>query len=609
MFFGRFFIKVPVLALAGALAQKKIVPTGAGTLPTHTPLFVAMLVGVIIIVGALTFIPALALGPSSSSCSRKRMRTMTPPSQHTSAGSRASRSSTRRSSRRAVVDSFRKLDPRHQVRNPVMFVVEVGSLMTTGLFVQALAGSWARHRPGSSSRSPSGSGSPCSSRTSPRRWPRAAARRRPTRSASRARTSRPSRSRRRAATPRPSAVAASQLRKGDLVLVRSGRLRFPATARSSKASPRSTRAPSPARARPSSARAAATAAPSPAARASCPTGSSSASRPIPGETFLDRMIAMVEGAKRQKTPNEIALDILLAALTIIFLLATVTLLPFSLYSVARGRQGRAHHHHGAGRAPRLPHSDDHRRPAVRHRHRGHGPHDPGERHRDERARGRGGRRRRRAAARQDRHDHARQPPGDGVPPGPGRAPSEELADAAQLSSLADETPEGRSIVVLAKEKYGIRERDVHALKRHVRPVHGADAHERRRPRRTARSARARPTRSRPTCRPRAARSRPRCARHVEAISKQGGTPLVVAEGRDVARRHRAQGHRQGRHQGALRRAPPHGHQDRHDHRRQPADRRRDRGRGGRRRLPRPGHAGDEARRSSASTRRAGASSP
>ncbi len=63
MFFGRFFIKVPVLALAGSLAQKKIVPTGEGTLPTHTPLFVAMLVGVIVIVGALTFIPSLALGP------------------------------------------------------------------------------------------------------------------------------------------------------------------------------------------------------------------------------------------------------------------------------------------------------------------------------------------------------------------------------------------------------------------------------------------------------------------------------------------------------------------------------------------------------------------
>jgi K+-transporting ATPase ATPase A chain len=63
MFCGRFFVKVPVLALAGALAKKKLVPRSAGTLPTHTPLFVAMLVGVVILVGALTFIPALALGP------------------------------------------------------------------------------------------------------------------------------------------------------------------------------------------------------------------------------------------------------------------------------------------------------------------------------------------------------------------------------------------------------------------------------------------------------------------------------------------------------------------------------------------------------------------
>jgi potassium-transporting ATPase potassium-binding subunit len=63
MFFGRFFIKVPVLALAGHLAKKKIVPTTSGTLPTHTLLFVTMLCGVVILVGALTFIPALALGP------------------------------------------------------------------------------------------------------------------------------------------------------------------------------------------------------------------------------------------------------------------------------------------------------------------------------------------------------------------------------------------------------------------------------------------------------------------------------------------------------------------------------------------------------------------
>ena len=60
----------------------------------------------------------------------------------------------------------------------------------------------------------------------------------------------------------------------------------------------------------------------------------------PGEAFLDRMISLVEGAKRQKTPNEIALDILLAAMTIIFLLVSATLLPFSLYSVGRRGRGR-----------------------------------------------------------------------------------------------------------------------------------------------------------------------------------------------------------------------------------------------------------------------------
>ena len=63
MLISRFWLAVPTLALAGALARKKAVPIGAGTLPTHTPLFVALLIGVIIMVGALTFLPALALGP------------------------------------------------------------------------------------------------------------------------------------------------------------------------------------------------------------------------------------------------------------------------------------------------------------------------------------------------------------------------------------------------------------------------------------------------------------------------------------------------------------------------------------------------------------------
>ena len=63
MLIGRFWVIVPVLAIAGSLARKKAIPTSAGTLPTHTPLFVGLLVGVVILVGALTFIPALALGP------------------------------------------------------------------------------------------------------------------------------------------------------------------------------------------------------------------------------------------------------------------------------------------------------------------------------------------------------------------------------------------------------------------------------------------------------------------------------------------------------------------------------------------------------------------
>ena len=77
----------------------------------------------------------------------------------------------------------------------------------------------------------------------------------------------------------------------------------------------------------------------------------------PGETFLDRMIALVEGAERQKTPNEIALNILLAGLTIIFLLAVVTLQPFALYQRCATDRFRAHLVAG------LPDPDDHWRPA------------------------------------------------------------------------------------------------------------------------------------------------------------------------------------------------------------------------------------------------------
>jgi K+-transporting ATPase ATPase A chain len=63
MLFSRYWLMIPVLALAGSLANKKIVPVGLGTLPTHTPLFAVLLIVTVIMVGALTFVPALALGP------------------------------------------------------------------------------------------------------------------------------------------------------------------------------------------------------------------------------------------------------------------------------------------------------------------------------------------------------------------------------------------------------------------------------------------------------------------------------------------------------------------------------------------------------------------
>jgi len=63
MLFSRYWLMIPVLAIAGSLASKKIVPVGLGTLPTHTPLFMVLLIITVLMVGALTFIPALALGP------------------------------------------------------------------------------------------------------------------------------------------------------------------------------------------------------------------------------------------------------------------------------------------------------------------------------------------------------------------------------------------------------------------------------------------------------------------------------------------------------------------------------------------------------------------
>ena len=179
----------------------------------------------------------------------------------------------------------------------------------------------------------------------------------------------------------------------------------------------------------------------------------------PGETFLDRMIALVEGAERQKTPNEIALNILIAGLTLIFLLAVATLHPFAVYAVSAA---------GSGTVPTMavlvsllvcliPTTIGGLLSAI-------------------------------GIAGMDRvmQDNVLAMSGKAVEAsgdvntllldktgtitlGNRQAvefiaftgvAEQELADAAQLSSLADETPEGRSVVVLAKEKYGLRGREV-----------------------------------------------------------------------------------------------------------------------------------------------------
>ena len=231
----------------------------------------------------------------------------------------------------------------------------------------------------------------------------------------------------------------------------------------------------------------------------------------PGEAFLDRMIGMVEGAKRQKTPNEIALTILLVAMTLVFLLATVTLLPYSIYSVevakagtpvsitvlvallvclipttiggllsaigvaGMGRMMRANVIATSGRAVEAAGDCDvllldktgtitfgNRQASSLH-------------------------------------------PVAGVT-------QQQLAEATLLASLGDETPEGKSIVALAKRAFGIAPPAARAGPVHDHPVLGADADERRHAIAAASCARARSMRSAPgSCR-RAARSTPRSSR-------------------------------------------------------------------------------------------------
>ncbi len=248
----------------------------------------------------------------------------------------------------------------------------------------------------------------------------------------------------------------------------------------------------------------------------------------PGETFLDRMIGMVEGASRKKTPNEIALTILLVALTIVFLVVTVTLLPFSLFSVEAA---------GTGQPVTItvlvallvcliPTTIGGLLSAI----------------------GVAGMSRMMGANVIATSGRAVEAAGDvdvllmdktgtitfgnrqaaAFLPAPG-VTEQELADVAQLASLADETPEGRSIVVLAKSRFNIRERNMASLGASFVPftaqtrMSGLDAGERRLRKGAASAIRA----------------------HVEALgssypaevealadaaARRGSTPLVVADG-------------------------------------------------------------------------------
>ncbi|SQJ26578.1 Potassium-transporting ATPase B chain [Serratia rubidaea] len=362
--------------------------------------------------------------------------------------------------RNALLDAVKKLNPRTQWRNPVMFVVYLGSLLTTLIWLGMLAGynsgdaaftgsvalwlwftvlfanfaeALAEGRSKAQAESLKGS-----KKTS---WAKKLAQ--PQREAAQEK------------------VAAQSLRKGDVVLVEAGDT-IPCDGEVLEGGA-------------SVDESAITGESAPVIRESGGDFSSvtGGTRVLsdwlivqcsvnPGETFLDRMIAMVEGAKRRKTPNEVALTILLVALTIVFVLTTATLLPFSHYSVTAT---------GSGAVVTItvlvallvcliPTTIGGLLSAI----------------------GVAGMSRMLGANVIATSGRAVEAAGDvdvllldktgtitlgnrqasEFLPAPG-IEEQQLADAAQLSSLADETPEGRSIVVLAKQRFNLRERDLQTL--------------------------------------------------------------------------------------------------------------------------------------------------
>jgi potassium-transporting ATPase ATP-binding subunit len=426
--------------------------------------------------------------------------------------------------RRAVLDAFRKLNPLHQAKNPVMFTVWVGSALTTLLWGQALLGH-GEARPGfilaialwlwftllfanfaEAMAEGRGKAQADSLRRS-RRDITAKQLRQPLRTA-------------------PwDPVDATSLRVGDVVLVEASDL-IPGDGEVIEGMAAVNEA-------------AITGESAPVIRESGGDRSAVTGGTLvlsdwlvvrissnPGDTFLDRMIAMVEGARRRKTPNEISLEILLAALTIIFLLATATLLPFSAYSVRAAGQGSVVTLTVlvALLVCLIPTTIGGLLSAI----------------------GIAGMDRMVQANVIATSGRAVEAAGDvdvllldktgtitlwnreavAFIPAPGVSEAE-LASAAQLASLADETPEGRSIVVLAKTRHSLREREIQSARfipfTAQTRMSGVDL-EGRELRKGSMEALAAFVESRGASFPEGLRA------EADRISRQGGTPLVVAEG-------------------------------------------------------------------------------
>ncbi|SFJ73654.1 K+-transporting ATPase ATPase B chain [Paraburkholderia megapolitana] len=362
--------------------------------------------------------------------------------------------------RPAIVDSFKKLTPRTQFRNPVMFCVYVGSILTTILWIAALGGQ---------------AEAPAGFILAVTLWlwftvlfanfAEALAEGRSKAQAASLRSAKKDVMAKKLNEPHPKSpiriMTASDLRKGDVVLVETGDV-IPADGEVIEGVA-------------SVDESAITGESAPVIRESGGDFSSvtGGTRVLsdwivvrvtvnPGEAFLDRMIAMVEGAKRQKTPNEIALTILLVALTIVMLLATATLLPFSIFSVEAAKAGHVVTITAlvALLVCLIPTTIGGLLSAI----------------------GVAGMSRMMQANVIATSGRAVEAAGDvdvllldktgtitlgnrqasTFVPAPG-VTEEALADAAQLSSLSDETPEGRSIVVLAKQRFNIRARDMGSL--------------------------------------------------------------------------------------------------------------------------------------------------